>query len=186
MKISKIALSAILLAVTLPALAQEVKNKSMVFERTALAQARALEEYGNWNVTTSPGWQNLGPSGTWWRNQSYITALSLTPEQQKRMDDVVQQSRIKLIDVTATLDKEEAILEPLIQADRLDENKVALQLDKVADARAELEKANARMLLGIRQVLTTEQWTKLNSSKFGFYEALIKYKTSDKLFRVPK
>ena len=132
------------------------------------------EGYGTWNVNASTGWQNLGPSGTWWRNQSYITSLSLTPEQQKRMDDVFQQSRIKLIDVKAALDKEEAILEPLIQADRLDENKVALQLDKVADARAELEKANARMLLGIRQVLTIEQWTKLNSSKVGFYGEALK------------
>jgi Spy/CpxP family protein refolding chaperone len=175
MRISKIAFFAILLAVTLPAIAQEVKYKT------------ALEGYGNWNVNTSTGWQNLAPSGTWWRNQSYITSLSLTPEQQKRMDDVFQQSRIKLIDVTAALDKEEAILEPLIEADRLDENKVALQLDKVADARAELEKANARMLLGIRQVLTIEQWTKLNSSKVGFYrEALKKNRSAEKLFGVGK
>ena len=175
MRISKVILFAILIVAAVPALAQEVKYKA------------ALEGYGNWNANTSTGWQNLGPSGTWWRNQSYITALSLTPEQQKRMDDVVQQSRIKLIDVKASLDKEEAILEPLIQADRLDENKVALQLDKVADARAELEKANARMLLGIRQVLTIEQWTKLNSSKLGAYgEALKKYKSAEKLFGVGK
>ena len=85
------------------------------------------------------------------------------------MDDVFQQSRIKLIDLTATLDKEEAILEPLMKAERLDEIKVGMQIDKVADARAELEKANARMLLGIRVVLTPEQWAKLNSSKIGFY-----------------
>jgi Spy/CpxP family protein refolding chaperone len=115
------------------------------------------------------GWQNLGPSGTWWRDQSFVSRLSLTPDQQKRMDDVFQQSRIKLIDLKATLDKEEAILDPMVKADRLDEIKVAAQIDKVADARAELEKANAKMLLGIRQVLTPEQWTKLNSSKFSWY-----------------
>ena len=111
------------------------------------------------------GWQGLGPSGTWWRDQRNIAMLSLTADQQKRMDDVFQQSRIRLIDLSATLDKEEAILEPLMKADRLDEVKVATQIDKVADARAELEKANARMLLGIRQVLTPEQWTTLNSMR---------------------
>jgi hypothetical protein len=33
----------------------------------------------------------------------------------------------------------------------------------VAQARAELEKANARMLLGFRGVLTQEQWKKLQA-----------------------
>ena len=58
-------------------------------------------------------------------------------------------------------------MEPLIKADRLDEIKVAAQIDKVADARAELEKANAKMLLGIRQVLTQEQWTMLKTTKLS-------------------
>jgi len=123
------------------------------------------------------GWQSLAPSGTWWRSPKYISMLSLTAEQQKRMDDVFQQFRIKLIDLTATLDKEEAILEPLVKADRLDEVRVGMQLDKVADARSELEKANGRMLLGIRMVLTPEQWTKLNSPpRAVYYDRLNKNK----------
>jgi Spy/CpxP family protein refolding chaperone len=105
------------------------------------------------SYTDSADWQNLVPSGTWWRNPANVARLSLTTDQQK------------LIDLTATLDKEEAILEPLLTADRLDEIKVAAQIDKVADARAELEKANAKMLLGIRQVLTPEQWTMLKTTK---------------------
>jgi Spy/CpxP family protein refolding chaperone len=117
------------------------------------------------SYTDSADWQNLVPSGTWWRNPANVARLSLTTDQQKRMDDVFQVSRIRLIDLTATLDKEEAILEPLLTADRLDEIKVAAQIDKVADARAELEKANAKMLLGIRQVLTPEQWTMLKTTK---------------------
>jgi Spy/CpxP family protein refolding chaperone len=118
----------------------------------------------SWQSQAQSGWQlDLGPSGTWWRNQRYVTMLSLTPDQQKKMDEVFQQSRVKLIDLKATLDKEEAILEPLMKAERLDEPRVALQIDKVADARAELEKANARMLLGIRQLLTPDQWATLGS-----------------------
>ena len=113
------------------------------------------------------------PQGTWWRNPPYVDGLSLTMEQQKRMDDVFLQSRIKLIDLTAALDKEEAILEPLMESEQLDEAKAAAQIDKVANARAELEKANARMLLGIRQILTPEQWTRLNATKL-FDKALLK------------
>ena len=63
------------------------------------------------------------------------------------MDDIFQQSRLKLIDLHAALQKEEATLDPLINADSPDETKVLAQIDKVAQARAELEKSNARMLL---------------------------------------
>jgi hypothetical protein len=40
---------------------------------------------------------------------------------------------------------------------------VIAQVDRIAAARAELEKANAQMLLGIRRVLTLDQWKKLQS-----------------------
>ena len=107
----------------------------------------------------------MGLSGAWWRNSLYATALNLTPEQQKRMDDVLQDSRLKLVDANARLEKEELVLEPLMNAERLDEAQVLPQIDKVAQARAELEKVNARMLLGIRQVLTPEQWSSLQARK---------------------
>jgi Spy/CpxP family protein refolding chaperone len=56
----------------------------------------------------------------WWRSPQMVEKLGLTPEQQKRMEDVFQQSRLKLIDLTASLDKEEAILEPLVSTDQPD------------------------------------------------------------------
>lgn len=106
-----------------------------------------------------------GLTGTWWRNPVYVDALNLTPEQQKKMDDVLQDSRLKLIDANAKLDKEELVLEPLMNVERLDEAQVLSQIDRIAQARAELEKVNARMLLGIRQIMTSEQWSSLQSGK---------------------
>jgi periplasmic protein CpxP/Spy len=70
---------------------------------------------------------------------------------------------LKLIDLSAALQKQEAIMEPLVEADRPDESQVLAQIDRVAQARAELEKANARMLLGFRGVLTQDQWKKLQA-----------------------
>jgi Spy/CpxP family protein refolding chaperone len=100
--------------------------------------------------------------GTWWREPNWIQTLNLTPDQQKKMDDAFRQNRIKLIDLTATLEKAELLLEPLVENVRPgDEAKILGQIDDVANARAELEKANARMLLAIREVLTQEQWSKL-------------------------
>jgi Spy/CpxP family protein refolding chaperone len=102
--------------------------------------------------------------GTWWNNSEMVTRLNLTKDQQKKMDDIFQQFRLTLIDLNAALSKEELIMDPLIAAERLDEVKILAQIDRVAQARAELEKANSRMLLAIRQSLTMEQWTKIQSS----------------------
>ena len=56
-------------------------------------------------------------------------------------------------------------MHPLMEAEQPDEGKILAQIDAIAQARAELEKANARMLLGIRQVLTPDQWTKLKAMR---------------------
>jgi hypothetical protein len=102
---------------------------------------------------------------TWWRNEAAAKALGLSSTQIKRMDEVFQQSRLKLIDQKAALDKEEAILEPLVEQEAIDESKAAAQLDRVAQARAELEKTRGRMLLGIRKQLDMEQWRKLKETR---------------------
>jgi protein CpxP len=107
--------------------------------------------------------RGAGPQGRWWTDPALVQKLGLTADQQKRIDTLFQQSRLKLIDLSAALQKEEAIMEPLVEADRPDESQVLAQIDRVAQARAELEKANARMLLGFRGVLTQDQWKKLQA-----------------------
>jgi Spy/CpxP family protein refolding chaperone len=81
------------------------------------------------------------------------------------MDNIFQQSRLTLIDLHAAVEKQETILEPLVSADQPNEAQILAQIDKVAQARAELEKTNARMLLGLRGVLTADQWKKLQTEK---------------------
>ena len=93
-----------------------------------------------------------------------VQKLALNTDQQKKIEDIFQQQRLKLVDLDATLRKEEITLEPLMSADSPDETKTLAQIDKVAQARAELEKANARFLFGIRRVLTPDQWKKLQES----------------------
>jgi Spy/CpxP family protein refolding chaperone len=108
---------------------------------------------------------HMGPPGMWWKNPMMVQRLSLTADQTKRMDDIFQKSRLELIDLRAKLETQNALLEPLISANPVDSAKALAQIDKVAQARADLEKADARMLLGIRGVLTPDQWTKLNDRR---------------------
>jgi Spy/CpxP family protein refolding chaperone len=105
------------------------------------------------------------PQGRWWDNPEMVQKLNLNSDQQKKMDDIFQQNRLRLVDLTATLQKEEITMEPMMAADTPDEPKILAQIDKVAQARAELEKANARFLLGIRRVLTQDQWKKLQAER---------------------
>ena len=111
-----------------------------------------------------PG-SRIVPPGEWWKNPDTIQKLSLTEDQQKKMDGIFQQSRLTLIDLKANLEKQEVLLEPMLNANPPDSAKALAQISKVADARAELEKTNAKMLLGIRSVLTADQWTKLQTSE---------------------
>jgi periplasmic protein CpxP/Spy len=105
----------------------------------------------------------MGPRGRWWDNPEIAQKLGLSADQRKKMDDIFLQSRLKLIDQHAAVEKDEAILEPLLWADQPDETRILAQIDKVAQSRAELEKANARMLLGLRGALTTAQWKTLQT-----------------------
>ena len=131
-----------------------ITNQSLNFGQnrvTVFANSRSTDPLSSLQVAP----------GSWWNNPDAVSSLSLTKDQQRKMDDIFQQHRLKLIDLNAALSKEEAILDPLMAAEKLDEPKILTQIDRIAQARAELEKANSRMLLGIRQTLTMEQWTKV-------------------------
>jgi Spy/CpxP family protein refolding chaperone len=105
------------------------------------------------------------PVGRWWDNPALSDRIGLTEEQKKKMDDVFQASRIKLIDLRASLEKEEATLDPLMESATPDDSKLLPQIDRVAQARAELEKADARLLLGLRHVLSPQQWQTLQTER---------------------
>ncbi|MEI9977915.1 MAG: Spy/CpxP family protein refolding chaperone [Edaphobacter sp.] len=120
---------------------------------------------GGWGDGGMRSGLHVGPPGMWWHNPDLIQKLTLTPDQQKRMDDILQQSRLQLIDLRATLEKQELLMEPMLAANPPDTNKILAQIDHTAQARAELEKANAKMLLSIRNVLTPDQWTKLQAEE---------------------
>ena len=115
-----------------------------------------------------------GDHGRWWNNPKLIEKLKLTDEQRKAMDDILQQHREKLIDLRAAVDKAELEMEPMVRADQPNESAVLAQIDKVAQARAELEKANARFLFALRAKLTPDQWKQVQDfrNNLGGHEGM--------------
>lgn len=106
-----------------------------------------------------------GIEGRWWNNPRIVDRLKLTDDQRKQFDQILLQHRETLIDLHANLEKAELALEPLVRDDQPNESAILAQIDKVAQARAELEKANARFLLAIRAKLTPEQWKQLRADR---------------------
>lgn len=110
-----------------------------------------------------------GPPGlpripmAWWKDSHLSQQLNLTDTQKAKLEQTFTEHKIKLIDLRANLEKEETRLQPLIESDRLDENQVSAQLDKVIAARGQLEKATAMMSVDMRKILTQEQWKKLQT-----------------------
>lgn len=111
-----------------------------------------------------------GNHGRWWDNPHVVKKLGLTDAQKQEMDQIFDKHRPQLKELNSKLKAEEATLFPLLQADNLNENKVLHQIDTVAQARANLEKANARMLFGLRKVLTQDQWKKLQEMAREWHE----------------
>jgi Spy/CpxP family protein refolding chaperone len=103
------------------------------------------------------------PPGRWWKNAEVVKAIGLNDGQVQKIETVFLESRMKLVDIHASLQKEELKLEPLLEADSPDESAVLSAIDHITAARANLEKANAQMAFAIRRVLTPEQWKKLRT-----------------------
>ncbi len=78
------------------------------------------------------------------------------------MDDVFGANRENLLKLYKNLQQEESGLAKTIRAKDLDEGQIFQQIDRVTEARAELEKAQVHMSLQIRKELTTEQSAKLD------------------------
>jgi protein CpxP len=104
-----------------------------------------------------------GGHGQFWNNPRIVTQLKLTDDQRKAMDGIMQDHRVKLIDLHANLEKAEVTMQPLMKADQPNETAILAAIDKIAQARAELEKANARFLLAIRGQLTADQWKQMQA-----------------------
>jgi Spy/CpxP family protein refolding chaperone len=109
------------------------------------------------------GDKGFGEHGMWWKNPELATRIGLTPDQQKKMEDLYIQSRIESIDLRASLEKQQLLMEPLMSAPAIDKPKADAAIDKLAETRAKLEEVNMKTAISIRAVLTPDQWVKLHA-----------------------
>ena len=105
----------------------------------------------------------LGLGGRWWDDQKTVKELNLRPSQQQRMDAIFEANRTTLMTLYSNLQREQARLAAIPPGNAQDESKVFAAIDRVAQARTELEKENVHMLLQIRQQLDPAQVQSLDA-----------------------
>lgn len=113
------------------------------------------------------------PLGVWWRDPKLAQRIGLSSDQQKAIESIWRDNRARLADLISSLDKDQTDMGSLLKAEKPDETKITTQIDRVVQARAELERANARMLLGIRMVLTLDEWDRLQRERPSVFTSLL-------------
>ena len=99
----------------------------------------------------------LGLAGRWWDDHKTVKKLKLNPDQQHRMDAIFEADKPTLVALYVNFQREQTRLANLSPADLQDESKVFAATDRVSQARANLEREYAHMLLQIRQQLDPDQ-----------------------------
>jgi len=99
----------------------------------------------------------LGLGGRWWDDHHTMRKLKISPDQQQRMDAIFEANKPALLNLYTKFQQQESSLASLSHAGLQDESKVFAAIDRVSQARSDLEKENAHMLLQIRQQLNPQQ-----------------------------
>jgi len=105
------------------------------------------------------------PPGKWWEDQRLVSRIGLTEEQQVRIREIVYQHARRMIDLKADVDKAGLDLVGTVDQKDFDPAPVRAAYADFQNARQKLENERFEMLLEVRQVLTYEQWQKIEDIK---------------------
>ncbi len=102
--------------------------------------------------------------GRWWDDKKTIKNLGLRSDQQERMDDIFNANKGNLVSLFENLQQEQARFVSMPREDLQDETKVFAAIDRIAQARADLDKANFHLLLQIRKEMDPAQLAALDKA----------------------
>ena len=101
------------------------------------------------------------PPGKWWRRPEVVRELTLTADQQDRLDEVFRVAADDLIDAKAAVDKLQLALRGEIDRTQLRRNEIERLGTALHEARGKLFSRELKMLVEMRLVLNDAQWNRL-------------------------
>jgi Spy/CpxP family protein refolding chaperone len=105
------------------------------------------------------------PPGKWWENQRLVEHIGLTEEQQGEIREIVFAHARRMIDLKAEVDKAGLDLASTVDQVNFDPAPVRTAYVAFQTARQRLEKERFEMLLEVRQVLSYQQWRRIEELK---------------------
>ncbi len=117
--------------------------------------------------STMRGGLQLGPPGRFWNDRSFAQTLGLRKDQQKKMDAIFGANKTAIVESFKAFQQEEKRLEAATKEKHPDESKIFAGIDAVAQARGNLEKAHAHMLLLIRDEMDPDQIARMEKFREG-------------------
>ncbi len=99
----------------------------------------------------------------WWKDDTFVRQLALTPDQSARIEAVFQTAQPALRAQSRALSMLEDELSKLVQEARVEESEVDHFVGKVEAARADLAKTRTMMIYRIRRIMTLDQHVKLQA-----------------------
>lgn len=105
------------------------------------------------------------PSGKWWRTPKISKQLNITSGEKQRLDGVYQKSRLNLIELKSNLEKEQFILQSLIEKKGSNESALSEQYKKLDRARSNLGQERFRFFVEVRNIIGHQRFQKLINIK---------------------
>ncbi len=116
--------------------------------------------------------QNMHREAFNWWDSPVVKDLNLSPEQLQKVQSTVHDSRSKLIDLHAAVQKAELDVEDAFNADNFDLKRASEAVDRLSAARAEAGRSLAQLSVHLRAVLSTEQWRELQKRRPGLMQGM--------------
>jgi len=134
---------------------------ALVISTAAIVTVEARELQSNPPQTT-PQQQPAKPQHEqrrepWWKNSKDIAELSLTAQQSAKIDEIFQKTMERARPLRVEVQDLEKNLDTIIREAKMEVGAFTLEVDKIEEKRAELNKMRTVMLYRMRRVLNAEQ-----------------------------
>lgn len=101
--------------------------------------------------------------GRWWNDAEFARTVGIDAGQQHRLDHIFNDNKTTLIGLYNNLQSQQQQLDAL-RAHNAGESQLFPQIDRVTQARGDLQKAYAHLQLEIRKELTPDQTLRLEAA----------------------
>ena len=104
------------------------------------------------------------PPGKWWRRPEVIQMLSLTEDQQNRLETISVKSANELIDLRGEVEKANVALRAELDQPQLNRDAIRRTAVHLNEARGRLFERELMMLVDMRAVLSETQWNRMRQT----------------------